>query len=193
MQSKLLRVLQEKELTRVGGTGVVKINCRVIVATHKDMAEEARKGNFREDLYYRLLGLPIMLPPLRQRGNDILLLAKHFVATYSKENGTKLSLSSPALNKLIKYPWPGNIRELKAVIELSCVMSDENVIDEEHISFNTTGSIDTLLQNEMPLEDYKNRIIKYYLDKYNNDVLTVASKLDIGKSTIYRMIQEKVI
>ena len=79
------------------------------------------------------------------------------------------------------------------MIELSCVMSDENVIDEEHISFNTTGSIDTLLQNEMPLEEYKNRIIKYYLDKYNNDVLSVAKKLDIGKSTIYRMIQEKVI
>lgn len=193
MQSKLLRVLQEKELTRVGGSGVVKINCRVIVATHKDMAEEVRKGKFREDLYYRLLGLPIMLPPLRQRGNDILLLAKHFVATYSKENNAKLSLSTQALNKLIKYPWPGNIRELKAVIELSCVMSDENLIDEEHISFNTTGSIDTLLQNEMPLEDYKNRIIKYYLDKYNNDVLMVADKLDIGKSTIYRMIQEKVI
>lgn len=193
MQSKLLRVLQEKELTRVGGNGVVKITCRVLVATHKDMAEEVRKGNFREDLYYRLLGLPIALPPLRQRGNDILLLAKHFVTVYNKENGTKLNISATAQNKLLKYPWPGNIRELKAVIELACVMADENSIEEDHISFNTTGSIDTLLQNEMPLEDYKNRIIKYYLDKYNGDVLTVARKLDIGKSTIYRMIQEKVI
>ncbi len=194
MQSKLLRVLQEKELTRVGGTGVVKINCRVLVATHKDLVQEVRKGSFREDLYYRLLGLPISLPPLRQRGNDILLLAKHFVTNYAKENGMpKLQLSSKAQNKLLKYAWPGNIRELKAVVELASVMSDDQVIDDEHITFNTTGSIEALLQNEMTLEEYKNRIIKYYLDKFNNDVLLVADKLDIGKSTIYRMIQERVI
>jgi DNA-binding NtrC family response regulator len=194
MQSKLLRVLQEKELTRVGGNGVVKINCRVIVATHRDLAEEVRKGNFREDLYYRLLGLPLALPPLRERGNDILLLAKHFVAVYGKENDIpKLNLSPSAQNKLLKYPWPGNIRELKAVIELASVMADGDTIEDEHITFNSTGSIDTLLQNEMPLEDYKNRIIKYYLDKYNADVLLVAKKLDIGKSTIYRMLQDHVI
>ena len=194
MQSKLLRVLQERELTRVGGNSMVKVKCRVLSATHKDLAEEVRKGNFREDLYYRLLGLPINLPPLRERGNDILLLAKHFIDEYAQENELgKLTLSSKAQNKLFKYPWPGNIRELKAVIELSCVMTDSESIEEEHITFNSTGSIDTLLQNEMPLEEYKHKIIKHYLDKYNNDVVTVAEKLDIGKSTIYRMLQERVI
>lgn len=194
MQSKLLRVLQERELTRVGGNAVVKVKCRVLSATHKDLAEEVRKGNFREDLYYRLLGLPINLPPLRERGNDILLLSKHFIDDYCQENDLgKLKLTPKAQNKLFKYPWPGNIRELKAVIELSCVMSDGDVIDEEHITFNSTGSIDTLLQNEMSLEEYKNRIVRHYLDKYNNDVVSVAKKLDIGKSTIYRMLQEQVI
>jgi two-component system, NtrC family, response regulator AtoC len=194
MQSKLLRVLQERELTRVGGTGVVKINCRVISATHKDLAEEVRKGKFREDLYYRLLGLPISLPPLRERGNDGLVLAKHFMDEYAEENNMgKLKLSSKAQNKLFKYPWPGNIRELKAVVELSCVMTDTNTIDEDHITFNSTGSIDTLLQNEMTLEQYKNKIVKHYLDKYNSDVVNVARRLDIGKSTIYRMLQERLV
>jgi two-component system response regulator AtoC len=194
MQSKLLRVLQERELTRVGGSGIVKINCRVMSATHKDLAEEVRKGRFREDLYYRLLGLPVSLPPLRERGNDTLVLAKHFIDEYADENELgKLKLSSKAQNKLFKYPWPGNIRELKAVVELCCVMTDSDLIEEEHITFNSTGSIDTLLQNEMSLEEYKNRIVKHYLDKYSNDVVNVAKRLDIGKSTIYRMLQERAV
>ncbi len=194
MQSKLLRVLQERELTRVGGSGVVKVNCRVLSATHKDMAEEVRKGTFREDLYYCLLGLPINLPPLRERGNDVLVLAKHFIDEYAEENEMgKLKLSSKAQNKLFKYPWPGNIRELKAVVELSCVMTDGEVIEDEHVTFNSTGSIDMLLQNEMSLEEYKNRIVKHYLDKYSNDVVDVARRLDIGKSTIYRMLQERSV
>ncbi len=194
MQSKLLRVLQERELTRVGGNGLIKIKCRVVSATHKDLAEEVRRGNFREDLYYRLLGLPISLPPLRSRGNDTLVLAKHFIDEYANENEMgKLQFSSKAQNKLFKYPWPGNIRELKAVVELSCVMTDSDLIEEDHITFNSTGSIDTLLQNEMSLEEYKNRIVKHYLDKYNNDVVNVAKRLDIGKSTIYRMLQERVV
>jgi two-component system, NtrC family, response regulator AtoC len=194
MQSKLLRVLQERELTRVGGNGTVKINCRIISATHKDLAEEVRKGNFREDLYYRLLGLPVTLPPLRGRGNDTLVLAKHFIDEYAEENDMgRLKLSSKAQNKLFKYPWPGNIRELKAVVELCCVMTDSDLIEEEHITFNSTGSIDTLLQNEMTLEEYKNRIVKHFLDKYNSDVVNVAKRLDIGKSTIYRMLQERAV
>jgi two-component system response regulator AtoC len=194
MQSKLLRVLQERELTRVGGSGLVKVKCRVLSATHKDMAEEVRKGNFREDLYYRLLGLPITLPPLRERGNDTLVLAKYFIDEYAEENDMgKLKLSSKAQNKLFKYPWPGNIRELKAVVELCCVMTDSDIVEDEHITFNSTGSIDTLLQNEMSLEEYKNRIVKHYLDKYSNDVVNVAKRLDIGKSTIYRMLQERLV
>ncbi len=194
MQSKLLRVLQERELTRVGGNQVIKLKCRVIAATHRDLAEEVRKGNFREDLYYRLLGLPIQLPPLRQRGNDVILLAKHFIKEFCRENELpEHKFSTGAQNRILKYPWPGNVRELKAVIELACVMSDGDEIYEDHIVFNSTGSVETLLQNEMSLREYNNRIIKHYLNKYNNDVLLVAKKLDMGKSTIYRMLKENVI
>lgn len=194
MQSKLLRVLQEKELTRVGGNSTVNIDCRIISATHKNLAEEVRNGNFREDLYYRLLGLPISLPPLRERGNDVLLLAKHFVHEYCSDNNLSvLKLTNNAQNKLFKHQWPGNVRELKAVIELACVMTDDQTIDAQDIRFNSTGSVDTLLQFEMTLDEYKSKIIKYFLDKYNNDVVNVAKRLGIGKSTIYRMLQENTI
>ena len=103
-----MRVLQERELNRVGGNDIVKVKCRVLSATHKDMAEEVRKGNFREDLYYRLLGLPINLPPLRERGNDILLLAKHFIDEYADENELgKLKLSAKAQSKIFQIPMAG--------------------------------------------------------------------------------------
>ncbi|MFM9944154.1 MAG: sigma-54-dependent transcriptional regulator [Bacteroidia bacterium] len=194
MQSKLLRVLQEKEVTRVGGNQVIKVNCRIIVATHRDLADEVRKGNFREDLYYRLLGLPIQLPPLRLRGNDILLLAKHFIAEYSKENEVgKLSLSPASQSKLLKYEWPGNVRELKAVIELACVMADDEMIEPDHIQYSKNYSMDNLLNKEMSLREYTSNIIKHFLLKYNEDVVMVSKKLKIGKSTIYRMLQTKAI
>jgi DNA-binding NtrC family response regulator len=194
MQSKLLRVLQEKEVTRVGGNQVVKVNCRIIVATHRDLVDEVRKGNFREDLYYRLLGLPINLPPLRLRGNDILLLAKHFIAEYCKDNDvSKLTLSPASQTKLLKYEWPGNVRELKAITELACVMADDDIIEPDHIQFSKNYSMDTVLGKEMSLKEYTSNIIKHYLMKYNEDVVMVSKKLKIGKSTIYRMLQNKSI
>ena len=194
MQSKLLRVLQEKEITRVGGNQEIKLNCRIVVATHRNLTEEVRKGNFREDLYYRLLGLPIQLPPLRMRGNDILLLAKYFIADYCKENEIqKLSLSPELQSKLLKYEWPGNVRELKAVIELACVMADNEIIEPAHIEFSKNYSMDTMLNKEMSLREYSNNIIKHFLLKYSEDVVMVSKKLKIGKSTIYRMLQTKSI
>ncbi len=192
MQSKMLRVLQEKEVTRVGSNEVVKIDVRVIVATHKDLAEEVRKGNFREDLYYRLLGLPIKVPPLRERGNDILLLAKFFIDEFCKDNKIpKISLSPEAQKKLLKYPFPGNVRELKAIIELASVMANDGVIEEDNISFNSATTLSDLLMEEMTLKDYTSSIISHFLEKYNNNVVLVAQKLDIGKSTIYRMLKNE--
>ncbi|PKP52489.1 MAG: regulator [Bacteroidetes bacterium HGW-Bacteroidetes-1] len=191
MQSKLLRVIQERELTRVGGNDLIKIDVRLIVATNRNLAEEVHKGNFREDLYYRLLGLPIELPPLRFRGNDIILLAKHFLDEFCLENKLpKLSITEAAQQKLMQYPYPGNIRELKAVIELSAVLSDSEQIDEQQISFNSTNASSNFLLEENTLNEYNTKIIRYYLDKYNNNVILVAKKLDIGKSTIYRLIKE---
>lgn len=192
LQVKLLRVLQEREITRVGGNAVIKINTRIITATNKDLAEEARKGNFREDLYYRLLGLPIHLPPLKDRRNDTLLLCQHFLKAFSKENGlNKIELTPRAKKKLLNYNFPGNVRELKAIVELAAVLTNSNQIDEEHILFNSTQGEMELFTQELTLKEYTEKIIKHFLKKYNNNVMKVASKLDIGKSTIYNLLKRE--
>ena len=190
LQAKLLRVLQEREITRVGANSVQPINVRIIVATHKNLMEEVKKKTFREDLYYRLIGLPINLPPLRERSNDIIVLAKNFVDNFCKENKlNKKTLTPDSQQKLMAYPFPGNVRELKSIMELAVVMSDEETINPDHITLNSSTSINDLLNRETTLKEFESQIIQHYLDKYNKDVLLVARKLDIGKSTIYRMIQ----
>lgn len=190
LQAKLLRVLQEREVVRVGGNEVTKVNCRIIVATHRNLLDEVQRKTFREDLYYRLIGLPIHIPPLRERGNDIIILAKHFMDLFCKENGSaKKTLSEEAQHKLLSYPFPGNVRELRSVIELAAVMADEDVIYPQNLSLNSTSSMNGMLMQEKSLKQYEIEILQHYLDKYDRDVLLVAKKLDVGKSTIYRMIQ----
>ncbi|MFD2244935.1 sigma-54-dependent transcriptional regulator [Pontibacter ruber] len=192
LQAKLLRVLQEKEISRVGGNSVVPVDVRIIVATHKNLADEVKKGNFREDLYYRLLGLPINLPPLRDRGSDILVLAKHFIDNFAKENGLgRRTLSAGAQEKLLSYSFPGNVRELRALVELAVVLADEDVIQEYDLNFNANHTEKDFLAQERSLKEYTTEIIQRFLNKYDHNVLLVADKLDIGKSTIYRMIQSK--
>jgi DNA-binding NtrC family response regulator len=191
MQTKLLRVLQEKELSRLGGNDNIKFDARVIVATNKDLAEEVSKGNFREDLYYRLLGLSIELPPLRARGDDILVLAKYFLDEYSRENKCgKKTLNQAARQKLMKHTYKGNVRELKAIIDLAAVMSNTDVIDAADLSFSKSPFSTDLLNGEDTLKGYTEKIISHYLNIYDRNVVLVAKKLDIGKSTIYRMIKE---
>jgi two-component system, NtrC family, response regulator AtoC len=192
MQAKLLRVLQEKEVTRVGSNEVVKIDVRIIVATHRNMAEEVKKGNFREDLYYRLLGLPIHLPPLRDRENDILLIAKYFIEEFCKENKfNKKHLTAEASKKLLNHAFPGNVRELKSVIELACVMAEDEEILPEHLNVLSANVIENFVLKDATLKEFTIKLIQFYLDKYSYDVMKVAKKLDVGKSTIYRMIQNK--
>ncbi len=191
IQAKLLRAIQEREVRRVGGEQSIKYDARILIATHKDLAEEVSKGNFREDLYYRLLGLNIPLPPLRERGKDIILIAQHFLNDFLKNNPIgNLSFSKEAKNKLLNYSFPGNVRELKAIIDLSAIMAMGGVIQADDIQFNSIRKEVGFLTQEMSMESYKQKIVKFYLQKYENDVLLVAKKLDIGKSTIYRMLKE---
>src|SRR6186713_556792 len=137
LQAKLLRVLQEREVTRIGANQVVKLDVRILAATHKDLAEEAKAGRFREDLYYRLLGLPIHLPPLRERATDVIMIAKHFLDNFAKENQLpKFKITQEAQQKLLQYPFPGNIRELKSMVELAAVMTEDKEIRAQDISFN---------------------------------------------------------
>lgn len=192
LQSKLLRVLQEREVIRLGGKETIKFNARLIIATHKDLAQEVKNGNFREDLYYRIIGLPIELPPLRERGNDTLLLAKHFIDLFTKENKMKtLTISKEAKDKLLKYAFPGNIRELKSVIELACVMCNGKEITEEDLTFTQINDTDFFLSEEKTLKEYTAEIILHYLKKNNNDVIKTAKKLDVGKSTIYNLLNSQ--
>lgn len=194
MQSKLLRVLQERELVRIGGNETVKLDVRVVTATHKNLADEVKKGNFREDLFYRLFGMPIELPPLRERGNDILILAKHFVELFAKDNKmAPVPISAGARQKLMSYNYPGNVRELKAMVDLAMVMCDGVEIKESDISFPSTRGAEDFMSEEKSLRQYTLDIISFYLKKYNNDVMAVSAKLDVGKSTIYKMIQQKEI
>lgn len=192
MQAKLLRAVQEKEITRVGGNEVIKINVRIIVATHRNLLHEVKKGKFREDLYYRLLGLTIHMPPLRERSSDIILLANYFIESFCKENSiTKKHLGVEAKKKLLQYHFPGNIRELKSMIELACVLAEKEEIepgiiqiqDSSHAFFADTGNT--------TLKDYNEQLIEHYLQVYDYDIVTVAGKLGISKSTIYRMIRQK--
>lgn len=192
LQSKLLRVLQERELTRVGGNEKVKLDVRVIVATHKNLADEVAAGRFREDLYYRIMGLPLELPPLRDRDGDILLLAKHFCEEFARDNQLPAPVLSPAARaKLLRYHFPGNVRELRAMMELATVMCEDGEINENDITIAAARQVDFLVTDEKTLRQYTVQIIRQYLQKYDNNVLKVAEKLDIGKSTIYKMIQEK--
>jgi two-component system, NtrC family, response regulator AtoC len=192
LQVKLLRALQEREIVRVGSNQTIKTDCRIIVATNKNLKDEVKKGKFREDLYYRIIGLPIELPPLRERGNDILLLAKHFTEQFSRENGLALKkLSEGAQRKLLDYRYPGNIRELKAIIELAVTLSDFNEIQPSDIILDSDTPADVFDDHkELTLRDYELKIINSYLKKYNNDIKLVAQKLDIGVSTIYRLMKE---
>jgi DNA-binding NtrC family response regulator len=142
-------------------------------------------------LYYRLLGLPIHLPPLRERGNDVILIAKHILDQFSQENGMrKFKITPEAQEKLMQYPFPGNIRELKSIIELAAVMAEDPDIRPQDISFNSTARMESFLYQEMTMQEFMYRIIRHYLNKYENNVLEVARRLDIGKSSLYRYLKE---
>src|SRR5207245_4003228 len=133
MQAKLLRVLQERRFERVGGTESIEVDVRVIAATNRSLRRLVKQGKFREDLYYRLNVVKIDLPPLRERPEDIPLLATHFTEKYSGTGGVK-QLSPQAMEQLINYRWPGNIRELENAIERACVSSHENAMHLARLS-----------------------------------------------------------
>lgn len=191
LQAKLLRAIQEKEIIRVGSNQPVKFDCRIIIATNKNLLEEVKKGAFRKDLYYRLYGLPIDLPPLRDRGNDIILLAKSFISNFCTENkmGVK-TLAPSAIKKLMSYPFPGNIRELKSVVELAVTMADGNEIEEHHLIVVDSDSFEDFFQEELSLREYNLRIVQKLLAKYDNKPKIVADKLQVGVATIYRMMKD---
>jgi two-component system, NtrC family, response regulator AtoC len=137
LQTKLLRVLQEKEVVRIGGNKTIKLDVRVLAATNKNLTTEVKEGRFRQDLYYRLQGFLIHLPPLQDRGDDIILLAKYFLKDFCMQNKLgEITLSREVCKVLLGYEWPGNVRELKAVIERAAILCENKLITEEDIMFS---------------------------------------------------------
>ena len=144
VQAVLLRVLQEKEIERVGGTSLIPLNVRVISATNRDLESKVRQGKFREDLYYRLNVFSVHIPPLKARMEDIPALAHHFISRFNQEMGTSITgLTSQALQILMSYHWPGNVRELKSTIERACLEAKMGLIRPENLYYITDRLAET--------------------------------------------------
>ncbi len=142
VQAKLLRVLQERAFERVGGNKTVTVNIRIITATNKDLAEMVTQGTFRQDLYFRLNVFPLLVPPLRDRGSDIITLAEHFVSRFSKENDKKIKrITTPTLNMLINYHWPGNVRELENVIQRAVILTEDDAIHSYNLPLSLQSPV----------------------------------------------------
>ena len=194
MQAKLLRVLQERELQRVGSNEHIKLNVRLITATHKNLAEEVQKQAFREDLYYRVIGLPIELPPLRERGSDILFLAKHFLEDFCQEQGRPVpapvggSAGAPAGPPLPRQRAGAQNHHGagRRPLQRAGNCAAATCCSRRPPAAPTSG----LLSEQRTLREYSRHIIRHHLDKYDHNVPLVARKLDIGKSTIYKMVQD---
>lgn len=190
LQIKWLQFLQNGTIRRLGAKTEIRVHTRVISGSTIDLGEAVRNKQFREDLYFCLMGIPLHLPSLKERQKDVVLLAQFFLKHFCDENGiTPLELTSEAMRKLLNYPFPGNVRELKAVVELAAVLTNTAMVGEDHIVFNGVSSTPDLLTEELSLKEYNEKIIRHYLDKYQN-VMVVAEKLDIGKSTVYNLIKK---
>jgi len=168
-QVKLLRVLQERVIERVGGNGQICIDVRIIAATNKNLEEEVAQGRFREDLYYRLNVVPIKLPPLRERKEDIPLLAKHFLAKYARLMNKDISIiSQEVLSEMMAYDWPGNVRQLENLIERAIIMAKGNCIDHIDLSDDRRRKVESpgALAVNLPFKKAKERVVKEYERNY---------------------------
>jgi DNA-binding NtrC family response regulator len=199
-QAKLLRVLQEREFTRIGGTQSIKVDVRIVAATNKNLEELVRKGQFREDLYYRINVIALYLPPLRDRGEDIALLAKHFLAKrVEEEKRPRIEFSKDALETLARYPWPGNVRELENIVEQAFIWSQQAAqITPEHLPSILKGDIrsaslhDDTIAGRMSLEkavmEFEREIILDALKRTSYVQTHAASLLGISRRMLkYRM------
>jgi Nif-specific regulatory protein len=182
-QIKLLRVIQEREFERLGGTETIKVNVRLITATNKNLENAIAGGAFREDLFYRLNVFTIFLPPLRERKSDILLLAEHFLAKFEREHGKEIKrISTPAIDMLTSYHWPGNVRELENVIERAVLICDSSVIHGHHLppSLQTAEGSDTVTRLSLAsaMENYERDLIQDALKTARGNRAKAAKLLD---------------
>jgi two-component system nitrogen regulation response regulator NtrX len=193
-QAKLLRVLEESEFERLGGKVSIKVDVRVISSTNKDLAEEIKKGYFREDLYFRIAGIPVRVPALRERKEDIALLANHFAQVFCGENNRPLrDFDDDALATLVGYDWPGNVRELKNVVERLVIMTDEKTISGASIrplvnKARAAASSGTRSLGEM-VDDFERALIAGELEKAGWNVSQAAARMGIDRANLHRKMR----
>jgi two-component system response regulator PilR (NtrC family) len=195
LQVKLLRALQEREITPVGDTKAIKVNLRVIAATNRDLSHEVAQGNFRQDLFYRLNVVEIKMPPLRERRDDIPMLARHFIEKYTKELGRPMRpLSSDAIRHLVSYPWPGNVRELENIIERAIILSkNQERIDVDDFPSTLTASTQPLTLPQKlddALKVFAREHILQVLSNVSGDKKEAAKALGMSLSSLYRKLEE---
>jgi Nif-specific regulatory protein len=195
IQTKLLRILQERELERVGGNETIRINVRVIAATNRDLMKQIAEGKFREDLYYRLNVFPVVVPPLRERRTDIMLLADHFAEKFSREQGKAVTrISTPAIDLMMAYHWPGNVRELENCMERAVILSTDGVIHSYHLPPSLQASDGSEAKSTGPLkemiENIEREIISEELKRCKGNMAKAARALGITERIMGLRIQK---
>lgn len=205
IQSKFLRVLETGDVTRLGAEKSKHVNVRLIAATNKNLYKMVQDGTFREDLYYRLNVIPIRIPPLRERPDDILPLAKVFLNSFNKKYGFNKIFSQDTNKKLVSYPWPGNVRELRNVVERLVIASDSNilsfispqsisspaVVEPFHYKSEPTPNVDASQSRSLKeiMRDYEQSVVLSTIDHYNGSVAKAADALKLHKSALYRKLE----
>ncbi len=197
-QVKLLQAIQEKRIVRVGGTKPIPIDVRIIVATNRDLAKMVKNGEFRADLYYRLNVVPITVPPLRKRRDDIIPLARHFLKVYNTKYSTNKSISREVRERFLEYNWPGNVRELRNIMERLVVTAAGDIITQEDLPPALKAPADkragsekeiTLLPLKKALEEREKELILQARQLYNS-TYKMAEVLEVNQSTIVRKLKK---
>jgi two-component system response regulator HydG len=197
MQVKLLRVLQERELTRVGGAEVIAVNVRVIAASNNDLKKEIQQKRFREDLFYRLNVVALHVPALKDRREDIPLLAQHFLQMFATKNKKNIKGFTPqSMEKLVKYSWPGNVRELMNAVERAVVLSRSEYLDADELALlmadsQVASSIDQpSLPGNMPLDEVEKRSILEAINACSGNKSEAARRLGITRKTLRKKLDK---
>ena len=191
MQSKLLTAIEKRQISRLGSTQTVPIDVRLICATNADVRQMVEDGNFRHDLLYRINTIEIHIPPLRERGNDIILLADHFLDRYTRKYKKKIhGLTREAKNKLLKYAWPGNVRELQHTIERAVILGDGSMLKPENFLFHTTSKQKKEEEVVLNLEQLERQAIEKALRISNGNISRAAEYLGITRFALYRKLEK---
>jgi transcriptional regulator with PAS, ATPase and Fis domain len=191
MQSKLLAAIQNRVICKVGSKTPIPFDIRLVCATNKNLEEMVSKNLFREDLYYRINTIVIEIPPLRERGEDIVLLAEHFLKEYAaKYEKFNLKFSSKTLEKLMKYNWPGNVRELRHTIEKAVILCDSDILMPEDFIISHSAQQPSPGQRPPTFAEIEKQALQIALDNNNGSVLKASLELEIARQTMYNKMQK---